>query len=94
MSVGGSQGRTAANLRKHELIGLEVAILRAADPSLVGVQGHVVDETRNMLVVEAGGREKSVPKEGTLFRFELQGGVEVDGDEILYRPEDRVKKAR
>ena len=94
MNTGASHGRTAANLRKHELIGLEVAVLRAADPSLVGVQGHVVDETRNTLVVEAGGREKSVPKEGTLFRFQLQGGVEVDGDEILYRPEDRVKKAR
>ena len=62
------------NLRKHELIGLEVAILRSTDPSLVGVRGLVVDETRNTLVVEAGGREKRVPKEGARFRFESQGG--------------------
>jgi ribonuclease P protein subunit POP4 len=90
----GLDGRDGGNLRKHELIGLEVAILRAKDPSLVGVRGHVVDETRNTLVVQAEGREKRVPKEGTRFRFALQGGVDVDGDEILYRPEDRVKKAR
>jgi ribonuclease P protein subunit POP4 len=82
------------NVRKHELIGLQVAVLRSPDPSLVGVRGLVVDETRNTLVVEAAGREKRVPKEGTRFRFEVQGGVEVDGDEILFRPEDRTKKAR
>ena len=82
------------NLRKHELIGLQVAILRSPDPSLVGVRGLVVDETRNTLVVEAGGREKRVAKEGTGFRFDVEGGVEVDGAEILYRPEDRTKKAR
>jgi len=82
------------NLRKHELIGLQVAILRSPDPSLVGVRGLVVDETRNTLVVEAGGREKRVAKEGTRFRFDVDGGVEVDGAEILYRPEDRTKKAR
>ncbi len=82
------------NVRKHELIGLQVAILRSPDPSLVGVRGLVVDETRNTLVVEAGGREKRVPKEGARFRFDVQGGVEVDGDEILFRPEDRTKKAR
>jgi len=82
------------NVRKHELIGLQVAVLRSSDPSLVGVRGLVVDETRNTLVVEAAGREKRVPKEGTRFRFEVQGGVEVDGDEILFRPEDRTKKAR
>jgi len=82
------------NLRKHELIGLEVSIVSATDPSLVGVRGHVVDETRNLLVVESAGREKKVPKEGSRFRFEVQGGVELDGTEILFRPEDRVKKGR
>ena len=82
------------NLRKHELIGLQVAIIRSPDPSLVGIHGLVVDETRNTLVVEAGGREKRVAKEGSRFRFDVEGGVEVDGAEILYRPEDRTKKAR
>lgn len=82
------------NLRKHELIGLQVAVVRSPDPTLVGVHGLVVDETRNTIVVEAAGREKRVPKAGARFRFEVQGGVEVDGEEILFRPEDRVKKAR
>lgn len=82
------------NLRKHELIGLQVQVLRATDPGQVRMSGRVVDETRNLLVIEAGGVEKRIPKQGARFRFEVQGGIEVEGDEIRFRPEDRVKKAR
>ncbi len=82
------------NLRKHELIGLQVQVLRATDPGQVHVNGRVVDETRNLLVIESGGVEKRIPKQGARFRFEVQGGIEVEGDEIRFRPEDRVKKAR
>jgi len=89
-----SLGGATVNLRKHEFIGLGVSVVRATDPSLVGVKGRVVDESRNMLIIESGGREKSVPKTGSRFWFEVEGGVEIDGSEILYRPEDRIKKAR
>ncbi len=82
------------NLRKHELIGLQVQVLRATDPGQVRMSGRVVDETRNLLVIEAGGVEKRIPKQGARFRFEVQGGIEVEGDDIRFRPEDRVKKAR
>lgn len=82
------------NLRKHELIGLRVEVLNATDPSQAHLRGLVVDETRNTLVVESQGAEKRIPKQGSRFRFEIQGGVEVDGEEIRFRPEDRVRKAR
>ncbi len=82
------------NLRKHELIGLQVRVVRATDPGQVQVSGRVVDETRNLLVIEAGGVEKRIPKQGARFRFDVQGGIEVEGDDIRFRPEDRVKKAR
>ncbi len=82
------------NLRKHELIGLPLEVVRATHPGIVGLKGRVVDETRNMLVVDVGGREKMIPKQGSRFRFDVQGGTEVEGDEIRFRPEDRIKKAR
>jgi RNase P/RNase MRP subunit p29 len=47
-----------------------------------------------MLVVDVQGEEKRIPKHGSRFRFDVPGGFEVDGDEIRFRPEDRVKKAR
>jgi ribonuclease P protein subunit POP4 len=82
------------NLRKHELIGLYVEVLSAKDPSQARLRGRVVDETRNTLVLEVEGREKRIPKQGSRFRFAVAGGFEVDGDEIRFRPEDRVKRAR
>jgi ribonuclease P protein subunit POP4 len=82
------------NLRKHELIGLEVEVVETTDPTQRRLKGRVVDETRNLLVVEVQGQEKRIPKHGTRFRFDVQGGLEVDGDDIRFRPEDRVKKAR
>ena len=82
------------NLRKHELFGLQVRVVRATDPGQRDLSGRVVDETRNMLVVEVGGVDKRIPKQGSRFRFDVQGGLEVEGDEIRFRPEDRVKKAR
>lgn len=82
------------NLRKHELIGLQVRVVRATDPGQRDLSGRVVDETRNMLIVDVGGVDKRIPKQGSLFRFDTQGGLEVEGDEIRFRPEDRVKKAR
>lgn len=82
------------NLRKRELIGLQVEVVSAMDPSQAHVRGRVVDETRNILVVEVQGREKRIPKHGSRFRFDVQGGLEVEGEEIRFRPEDRVKKAR
>jgi ribonuclease P protein subunit POP4 len=82
------------NLRKHELIGLQVEVVDAMDPTQAHVQGRVVDETRNTLVVEVQGREKRIPKQGSRFRFDVEEGVVVDGDDIRFRPEDRVKKAR
>ncbi len=82
------------NLRKHELIGLQVEVLHSTDPGQVHLSGRVVDETRNLLVIEAGGHEKRIPKQGARFRFAIQGGIEVEGDEIRFRPEDRIKKAR
>ncbi len=82
------------NLRKHELIGLQVEVLAATDPTQTSLRGRVVDETRNMLVVEVLGEEKHIPKQGSRFRFDVEGGFEIEGDEIRFRPEDRVKKAR
>jgi len=83
----------SANLRKHELIGLSVVVRAATDPTLVDLRGRVVDETRNTLLVETAKGEKRVPKKGAEFAFGPEG-VRVQGDDLLFRPEDRIKRAR
>ncbi|RLG77995.1 MAG: ribonuclease P protein subunit [Thermoprotei archaeon] len=87
--------RTKSNLIYHELIGLRVHVKFHTDKSLINVKGRVVDETRNMLVVMTDeGREKKVPKFGGVFVFKLSDtvSVEVRGDSIVGRPEERLKR--
>ena len=55
------------NLRKHELIGLDVEVLHATDPSQAHVRGRVVDETRNTLVLEIQGDQRAVGIKNVTF---------------------------
>jgi len=82
------------NLVQHELIGLQVEVVKSSHHGYVGIQGLVIDETQKMLVISDGLRRKAVPKQTNVFQFTLPDGVvvEVDGKVIVGRPEDRVKK--
>ncbi|MEF8880829.1 MAG: ribonuclease P protein subunit [Candidatus Nanohaloarchaea archaeon] len=80
--------RTSENLPKHELIGLEVEVEEHSDESIEGLSGTVVDETKNMLVIDG----KKVQKEEAVFIFKLdESKVRINGSLIAKRPEDRVK---
>jgi len=82
-------------LKRHELIGLKVEILSSTHPGYIGMSGRVVDETKRMLVIEIAGADKKVPKAGCVFEFDDAGRKErVEGSEIEFRPEDRVKRVK
>ncbi len=83
----------ARNIARHELIGLEVEITRSNDPTLKDLKGRIVDETKNTLTIEAGGKRKIVPKGICTFRIKLESDrVEVSGKALVSRPEDRIKR--
>ncbi len=90
--------RDKENLHQHELIGLRLRVVRSDDTGVEGMEGTVVDETREMLAVERGGARGTawVPKRGALLELELEDGstATLEGDRIAYRPEDRTKRAR
>lgn len=77
-----------------ELIGLQAKVVKSKQPSYKGIRGMVIDETRNTLVIRHKNKDKVVVKDISLFHFTLPDGtiVEIDGNAILGRPEDRVKK--
>lgn len=87
---------TKKNVLRHELIGLEARVVNSSDPNLIGISGTIIDETRNMLVIEQMERPKMVPKANSIFRITLPSGeeVEVEGAKLVARPEERVKKRR
>jgi len=85
---------TPQNVARHELVGLTTRIVDSADPSLVGIEGRVVEETTHTLVVDAEDDEKTVPKKHTGFEFELpeaEATVRVEGGAIDARPAERVR---
>jgi len=79
---------------KQEFIGLRVLVKVASDPSLTGQEGTIVDETRNMFLIASGGKERWVLKDGSLFQFQGPKEIEVRGEDISYRPEERIRRAR
>ncbi len=83
------------NLLFSTFIGLEVEISNSSQRQLVGLKGKVIDETKNLIVIEKpGGKEVRVPKVSATFRFTLDDGgkMDVDGAGIAFRPHERAKK--
>jgi ribonuclease P protein subunit POP4 len=83
---------SSRNILRHELIGLDVLVSGAANPALRGLSGRIIDETRNMLVIETPGGIKRIAKMHTMFRVSLPGRelVEIDGSVLVLAPEKRI----
>lgn len=85
---------TVNNLVHHEFIGLSVSVTSVSNESL-RLKGTVIDETKNTIKIEVDDNvEKIIPKKGSIFVFELPTGekVEINGNILSIRPEDRIKK--
>lgn len=84
---------TPENLIRHELIGLTCKVIKSNDPSFTGVKGLIVDETKNMLVLEVKGKRMKISKSIATFQLYLKDKkVLVEGKCLVSRPEDRIKK--
>jgi ribonuclease P protein subunit POP4 len=67
-------------------------VLNDSNPSTIDIRGKVVDETKNMIIIQNTGL-KRVAKKNATFKFSLDGyAVKVEGKTLIGRPEDRVKK--
>jgi ribonuclease P protein subunit POP4 len=62
---------TPETLTRHELVGLPVRVVDAANPDLIGISGRVVDETMQTLVVRDASRERQIPKRDSILEFRL-----------------------
>ncbi|MGM0404756.1 MAG: ribonuclease P component 1 family protein [Thermoplasmatota archaeon] len=82
-------------LDQQEFIGSDIEIIDAKNDSYKTIEGSVVDETMNTIVVKTpGNRLKVVPKKGKLFKFKINDySFELKGNKINNRPEERIKKS-
>jgi len=75
-------------------IGLNAKVAKSSNPDHISIEGRVIDETRNTLIISHEEKEKTILKDVAVFHFTLPDGtiVEIDGKSIVGRPENRVKK--
>ena len=90
-----SSNKEKADVARRELIGLEV-LVSSRHAGWDGLSGLVRDETMNTFLVEtASGREVLIPKAGQDFAFRVgDARIDIRGNDIRFRPEDRTKKLR
>ena len=60
---------TNKNIVLNELIGLKVKVLKSLDKKQKGLEGIVVDETKNTLIIETKDGIKWLVKKVSRFRF-------------------------
>lgn len=76
---------TKKNIKNHELIGLKAKIGK--------IQGLIIDETKNMIIIKNKEKEKMIPKKGNEIMIKLQNkDIIINGNEIIQKPYDRLKK--
>jgi ribonuclease P protein subunit POP4 len=83
---------SSQNVLRHELIGLDVLVSGARNPGHRGLSGRIIDETRNLLMIETTRGVKRIPKMYSTFQVYLPGRehVEIDGSVMVLAPEKRI----
>ena len=83
---------SSQNVLRHELIGMDILVSGASNPEHRGLNGQVIDETRNLLMIETTRGVKRIPKMHSTFQVYLPGGfhVEIDGSVMVLAPEKRI----
>lgn len=85
--------RSPTNITHHEWIGLCAEVVDAQNKNLIGIKGEIVDETKNLFVIETNDGEKKILKKGVKFRIEVDNQkLIIDGDVLVGKSEDRIKK--
>ncbi len=85
---------TPYNVLRHELIGLMARVVDATHEGYI-CQGKIVGETRNTLKFQSNFKKiKTLPKNCITLELNLPNNcvVRVDGNLLVARPEDRIKK--
>jgi len=83
---------TSQNVLRHELIGLDILVSGAANPNQRNISGRVIDETKNLLVIETSKGVRRIEKMHSTFQVHFPGRetVEINGSVMVLAPEKRI----
>jgi RNase P/RNase MRP subunit p29 len=72
----------------HDLIGVDVTVVAAANKSLVGKTGKVIDETKHTITINQGGTRLTIIKKDATF---LINNKKIKGTTLNKRPEESIR---
>jgi RNase P/RNase MRP subunit p29 len=78
-------------LEHDEFIGRPCRVVSSRDTGMTRIEGVIIDETRQMVHIRTNSGLRMIPKHGTVFEID---GHRVQGDDVMFRPEDRIKRVR
>lgn len=82
---------TIENIASHELIGQHTEIIKSSNESLVGMNGIILDETKNMFTLKTDERIKFIPKSINHWKFTVNNQEKIiKGTKITKRPFERI----
>ena len=67
-----------------------ITVVGSPDPSLVGLRGTVLDETRRTIRVLTENGRVRLAKD--VITFTIDSGRVIDGSAVTQRPEDRINR--
>ena len=82
-------------IAKDEFIGRTVVISNCTDPTWVQRTGTIIDETKHTFLIQTTDGIKRIAKQTATFTFpDNTITASIKGSAILFRAEERIKKAR
>lgn len=82
------------NVLSHGIIGLKAKILESSDPTLRGIVGTIVFETKNTIFIRKDSIVRQVAKRAAK-KLQLQTSscaCFISGSALIGRPEDRISR--
>ena len=64
-------------------------VIDSTDPTLIGISGVVMDETKRTIIIQTGDYEITMAKDTIRFTIEDE---EIIGSKVGQRPEERIGK--
>ena len=68
-----------------------VSIVNSSDPTLIGINGEILEETRRTIIVQTQNGEKTFAKDVIQFTLDSEINV-IDGATVTQRPENRINR--
>lgn len=85
----------AENILFHECVGLTTRIGESTEKSMEGIEGKILDETKNTFHIQLSRHKRIVvPKSIATFHFYLGSKVAVEGYKLVGNSGYRISKLR